>query len=71
VSRYELQWMVVLNCIVVALFAIVYAIDIDGSVSWGLIVVVAMAGQIYSATRPERPLRAAPKGAEDRSRRNP
>jgi xanthine/uracil/vitamin C permease (AzgA family) len=59
VSRSDLQWMVVLNAVVISLFAVVFAIDVDGSVIWGLLVVAAMAWQIRSATRPERPAEAA------------
>lgn len=54
VSRYELQWMAVLNCIVIALFGVVAAIDPDESIVWGFAVVIVMAAQIYSATRPDR-----------------
>jgi len=67
VSRSDLQWMVVLNAVVISLFAVVFAIDVDGSVFWGLLVVVAMAWQIRSATRPERPAEAAPDDARVRS----
>jgi len=71
VSRSDLQWMVVLNAVVISLFAVVFAvvfaIDVDGSVFWGLLVVVAMAWQIRSATRPERPAAAAPDDARVRS----
>ncbi|WP_157490165.1 hypothetical protein [Frigoribacterium sp. Leaf186] len=69
-SRYELQWMVVLNCIVIACFACVYAVDVDGSVFWGLFVVVLMIGQIVQATRPERPSKEAQPGPVDVSRRH-
>lgn len=58
-SRYELQWMVVLNCIVIACFAGVYAVDVDGSIFWGLFFVALMIGQIVQATRPERPPKEA------------
>ena len=53
-SRYELQWAVVLNCSVIALFAGVHAVDPEGSVFWGLLFVALMIGQIVQATRPER-----------------
>ena len=66
-SRSDLQWMVVLNAVVISLFAVVFAIDVDGSVFGGLLVVVAMAWQIRSATRPERPAAAAPDDARVRS----
>jgi len=59
VSRYELQWAVVLNCSVIALFAGVHAVDPEGSVFWGLLFVGLMIGQIVQATRPERPAKAA------------
>jgi len=67
VSRSDLQWMVVLNAVVISLFAVVFAIDVDGSVFWGLLVVVAMAWQIRSATRPERQAEAAPDDTPVRS----
>jgi hypothetical protein len=51
--------MVVLNCIVIACFAGVYAVDVDGSVFWGLFFVALMIGQIVKATRPERPVKDA------------
>jgi uncharacterized membrane protein YczE len=57
-SRYELQWAVVLNCSVIALFAGVHAVDPEGSVFWGLLFVALMIGQIVQATRPERPAKA-------------
>lgn len=64
-SRYELQWMVVLNCSVIALFAGVHAFDPEGSVFWGLLVVGVMLGQMGSATRPERPKRVGSQEADD------
>jgi hypothetical protein len=67
VSRYELQWMVVLNCIVIACFAGVYAIDVDGSVFWGLGFIALMIGQIVQATRPERPSKAAQPKVDEES----
>lgn len=66
-SRSDLQWMVVLNAVVISLFAVVFAIDVDGSVFWGLLVVAAMAWQIRSATRPEGSAAAAPDDARVRS----
>jgi hypothetical protein len=60
VSRYDLQWMVVLNCVVIGLFGFVYAIDLDGSVFGGLFIVAAMGWQIWAATRPERQPEAVP-----------
>ena len=65
-SRYALQWVVVLNSVVIAMFAIAHAIDINGSVFWGLLVVVVMAGQIWSATRPEPLPEPVPQGPEIR-----
>lgn len=67
VSRYELQWVVVLNCIVIACFAGVYAVDVDGSVFWGLFFVALMIGQIVQATRPERPVKDAQPEADQTS----
>ena len=58
-SRYELQWAVVLNCSVLALMGGVQAVDPEGSVFWGLLFVGLMIGQIVQATRPERPAKAA------------
>lgn len=58
-SRYELQWALVLNCSVIALLAGVHAIDPEGSVFWGLLFVGLMIVQIVQATRPERPAKAA------------
>lgn len=66
-SRYELQWVVVLNCIVIACFAGVYAVDVDGSVFWGLFFVALMIGQIVQATRPERPVKDAQPEADQTS----
>ena len=63
-SRYELQWLVVLNSVVIGLFAVVHAIDVDGSVFWGLFVVAYMAWQIRAATRPERRSGAVPQGGD-------
>jgi uncharacterized membrane protein YczE len=51
--------MVVLNCIVIACFACVYTVGVDGSVFWGLFFVALMIGQIVRATRPERPSKEA------------
>ena len=58
-SRYELQWALVLNCSVIALFAGLHAVDPEGSVFWGLFFIALMIGQIVQATRPERPAKAA------------
>ncbi|OII21333.1 hypothetical protein BIV04_11490 [Frigoribacterium sp. MCBA15_019] len=68
VSRYELQWVVVINSVVIALFAGVYALDVDGSVFLGLLVIAAMLGQISSATRPERPEKVAQREADEAPR---
>jgi hypothetical protein len=59
--------MVVLNCIVIACFAGVYAIDVDGSAFWGLFFIVLMIGQIVQATRPERPVKDAQPEADQTS----
>ena len=66
-SRYELQWAVVLNCSVIALFAGVHAVDPEGSVFWGLLFVGLMIGQIVQATRPERPVKDAQPEADQTS----
>jgi hypothetical protein len=57
--------MVVLNCIVIACFACVYTVDVDGSVFWGLFFVALMIGQIVQATRPERPPKEARRRAAE------
>jgi hypothetical protein len=54
VSRYELQWMLVINCSIMALYGVAHAIDPEGSIVWGIVIAAAMAGQISSAVRPER-----------------
>ena len=66
-SRYELQWAVVLNCSVIALFAGVHAVDPEGSVFWGLLFVGLMIGQIVQATRPERPAKGSRPEVDDMS----
>jgi hypothetical protein len=53
-----LQWAVVLNCSVLALMAGVHAVDPEGSVFWGLLIIGLMIAQIVQATRPERPVKA-------------
>jgi len=68
VSRYELQWALVLNCSVIALIAGVHAVDPEGSVFWGLFFVALMIGQIVQATRPERPKRVGRQEADDAPR---
>lgn len=58
-SRYELQWAVVLNCSVLALMGGVQAVNPEGSVFWGLLIIGLMILQIVQATRPERPKKVA------------
>jgi hypothetical protein len=65
VSRYELQWAVVMNCSVIALMAGVHAIDPEGSVFWGLLIIGLMIAQIVQATRPERPAKAPQPEADE------
>jgi hypothetical protein len=60
--------MVVLNCVVIACFAGVYAMDVDGSVFWGLFFIALMIGQIVQATRPERPVKARQPEVDEASR---
>lgn len=64
-SRYELQWALVLNCSVIALFAGVHTVDPKGSVFWGLFFVGLMIAQIVQATRPERPAKAEQPEADE------
>jgi hypothetical protein len=64
-SRYELQWALVLNCSVIALLAGVHAVDPEGSVFWGLFFVGLMIAQIVQATRPESPAKAAQPEADE------
>ena len=66
-SRYELQWAVVLNCSVLALMGGVQVVDPEGSVFWGLLIIGLMILQIVRATRPERPKKVARHETEEAS----